>query len=88
MNRKRCGKPCVSCLMAWETGGGERNEKQAAAAAKTGFKNLEKTWKNLLTNGGGSGIVSKLSETRRSCQRRERKGFNEVKKVLDKDWKL
>ncbi len=51
-------------------------------------KRAAKTWKNVLTKGERSGIVSKLSETRRSCQRESKKDFNEVKKVLDKLWRL
>ena len=61
-----------SWLVRW----GEENKKAA------------KTWKNVLTKGERSGIVSKLSETRRSCQRESKKDFNEVKKVLDKLWRL
>ena len=61
-----------SWLVRW----GEENKKAA------------KTWKNVLTKGERSGIVSKLSETRRSSQRESKKVFNEVKKVLDKLWRL
>ena len=61
---------------SWLVRRGEENKKEA------------KSWKNMLTKGERSGIVSKLPETRRSCQRESKKVFNEVKKGLDKLWEF
>ena len=75
-------------LWGGEGKAGDPHGKGVGSGKKGCLKNPEKTWKKLLTNGEGSGIVSKLSETRRSCRRESKKVFNEVKKVLDKLWKL
>ena len=45
-------------------------------------KKAAKTWKKVLTKGERSGIVSKLSETRRSCQRESEKISTKRKKCL------
>lgn len=86
MNRKKCGKPCDSCSGARGRRGRSAAARRQTAEERACLKNPEKTWKKLLTNREGSGIVSKLSETRRSCQRESKKVFNKVKKVLDKLW--
>ena len=49
---------------------------------------IEKFEKKVLTRCERTGIVSKLSETRRSSQCRERKNFERSEKVLDKLRKL
>ena len=60
----------------------ERKEKNIQYLVwKKGFcKLLKNLGKKELTNGGRSGILSKLSETRRSCQRREQKRFQRSEK--------